>query len=72
MVYLAAPVEVLRARRTGRADRIEAEGDEFLGAVARAYDALAAERGWAVLDATADPDVVEAAVWDVVEHRVPA
>ena len=72
VVYLSAPVDVLSARRTGRADRIESEGDEFLSAVARAYDTLAAERGWAVIDATADPDGVEAAVWTAVERRVPA
>lgn len=72
VVYLAAPADVLRTRRTGRADRIEAEGDEFLGAVGRAYDVLAAARGWAVVDATADPDSVELAVWDAVERRVPA
>lgn len=72
VVYLSAPVDVLSARRTGRADRIESEGDEFLSAVARAYDTLAAERGWAVIDATADPDGVEAAVWVAVERRVPA
>ena len=40
--------------------------------VARAYDVLAAARGWAVVDATADPDVVEDAVWDAVERRVSA
>jgi dTMP kinase len=71
VVYLAAPVDVLRARRQERADRIEAEGDDFLVAVARAYDALAAEHGWSVVDASPDADAVEDAVWAAVERLVP-
>jgi len=54
---------VARARMGGRgvaADRLEAEGEDFFGAIAAAYDALAAadpER-WVVLDATQPPDVL--------------
>jgi dTMP kinase len=54
---------VARARMGGRgvaADRLEAEGEDFFGAIAAAYDALAAadpER-WVALDATQPPDVL--------------
>jgi dTMP kinase len=58
--------EVARARLGGRgevADRLEAEGDDFFGAIAEAYDALAAAEParWVVLDATLAPDVLLAA-----------
>ena len=68
VVLLSAPVEVLAARRRGPADRIEREGDAFLAAVAASYAELAAAHGWAVVDAAADPDAVERAVWAVVER----
>jgi len=67
VVLLAAPVAVLAARRRGPADRIEAEGDEFLAAVADAYDRLARDHGWCVVDAAPAPDAVERAVWAAVE-----
>jgi dTMP kinase len=70
VVYLQAPVAVLAARRRGPVDRIEGEGDGFLAAVAAAYDRLAARHGWAVVDATADPDTVERSVWAAVESAV--
>jgi dTMP kinase len=70
VVYLAAPVEVLAARRRGPADRIEGEGESFLAAVVAAYDRLAARHGWAVVDATPEPDAVERAVWEVVEQEL--
>jgi len=67
VVYLAAPVAVLAERRRGPADRIEAEGAEFLAAVGAAFDALARDHGWTVVDAAADVDAVERAVWTAVE-----
>lgn len=70
VVYLAAPVEVLAARRRGPADRIEGEGDEFLASVAAAYDELARTQGWAVVDGAPEADVVEKAVWAVVEREL--
>lgn len=66
VVYLAAPVAVLAARRRGPADRIEREGDTFLAAVVDAYDAIAVAEGWAVVDATRPPDAVAEAVWTAV------
>lgn len=66
VVHLAAPVAVLAQRRQGPADRIEGEGDAFLGAVVDAYDAIAAAEGWTVVDATRTPDQVGQAVWAAV------
>jgi dTMP kinase len=68
VVYLSAPAGVLAARRHGPADRIEGAGQEFLDAVADAYDRLAAALGWTVVDATPDADEVERAVWDAVQR----
>lgn len=70
VVYLQAPVEVLATRRRGPADRIEGEGESFLASVVRAYDTLAADLGWAVVDGTPDADAVERAVWTVVEQEL--
>lgn len=70
VVYLAAPIATLRARRGGLGDRFEREGEGFVAAVARAYDQLAAELGWVVVDATPDEDAVEAAVWAAVERAL--
>ena len=70
VVYLAAPVAVLAGRRRGPADRIEAEGDAFLASVVAAYDAIAADRGWAVVDATGSPAEVADAVWAAVVAAV--
>jgi dTMP kinase len=49
--------------RGGSADRLEAEGDDFFGAIAEAYDALAAAEParWVVLDATLPADTLLAA-----------
>lgn len=70
VVYLQAPVADLAARRRGPVDRIEGEGEAFLAAVVSAYDAIAADLGWAVVDATPGPDAVAAAVWAVVEREL--
>jgi dTMP kinase len=68
VVYLTAPVDVLRARQKVHRDRIESEGDGFLEAVSAAYDQLASAFGWSVIDATAAPDEVEVLVWRAVER----
>jgi dTMP kinase len=70
VVYLTAPVDVLRARQKAHRDRIESEGDDFLETVSAAYDELARALGWCVVDATPEPDVVEACVWSSVERLV--
>jgi dTMP kinase len=66
VVYLTAPLDVLRARQKAHRDRIESEGDGFLEAVSAAYDELARTFGWCVVDATPEPDAVEASVWGAV------
>jgi dTMP kinase len=63
VVYLTAPIEVLRARQKPHRDRIESEGDGFLETVSGAYDELARTLGWRVVDATPEPDEVEEQVW---------
>ena len=70
VVYLDAPVEVLRARQKAHRDRIESEGDGFLEAVSAAYDELARRLGWCVVDATPEPDEVEERVWRSIEVLV--
>jgi dTMP kinase len=70
VVYLRAPVDVLVARRHGPIDRIEAQGVDFARAVTAAYDHLAVELDWAVVDGTPDPDTVEEAVWAEVDSRL--
>jgi dTMP kinase len=52
VVYLTAPLDVLRARQKAHRDRIESEGDGFLEAVSAAYDELARTLGWCGVDAT--------------------
>jgi dTMP kinase len=70
VVYLDAPVEVLRARQKAHRDRIESEGDDFLEAVSAAYDELARRLGWCVVDATPEPDEVEERVWRSIEGLI--
>ena len=72
VVYLTAPLDVLRSRQKAQRDRIESEGGGFLESVSAAYDALARRFGWCVVDATAEPDVVEGRVWRAVEQLVDA
>ena len=72
VVYLAAPLDVLRARQKSHRDRIESEGDGFLEAVSTAYDELADALGWCVVDATPAPDAVEEQVWNAVAALVDA
>jgi len=70
VVYLTAPVGVLRARQKAHRDRIESEGDGFVEVVSAAYDELAHALGWCVVDATPEPDAVEDAVWRAVAPLV--
>jgi dTMP kinase len=63
---------VARARMGGRGevvDRLEAEGDDFFGAIAAAYDAFAAAdpKRWVVLDATLAPEVLLADALEALE-----
>ncbi len=56
-----------------RLDRIESAGEAFHRAVEAAYDDLAVvEPHWVVVDGSASPEEVEAAVWNVVRERLGA
>jgi dTMP kinase len=57
---------VAESRRTGDADRLEAEGGEFHARVRSAYRELAATQGWTIVAADGSVDEVEAAVRAVV------
>lgn len=61
-LWLALPLaDSLRRRGARRADRIEASGEAFLQRVADGFAALAQERGWRRVEATAAPEQVAAA-----------
>jgi dTMP kinase len=61
-LWLELPLAESLRRRGGRApDRIEAGGQAFLERVAAGFASLAAERGWARIDAGAGPEAVSAA-----------
>ena len=58
-LWLELPVaESLRRRRGEVADRIEAEGQAFLGRVGEGFAELARQRGWVRVDASAAPEAV--------------
>ncbi len=76
-VLLDLPVALARQRTQRAADRIENLGDDFFERVRGGYLSLAAAQAdrWEVVDATVDPDTVEARIsggdqspaWSVVE-----
>ena len=58
-LWLDLPLKASIARRGDRAeDRIEAEGQAFLGRVANGFRVLAAERGWIGIPADLSPEEV--------------
>ena len=62
-LWLDLSLEASIARRGQRsADRIEAEGQAFLGRVAHGFRALAAERGWVTIPAALSPEEVHKAI----------
>ena len=70
VVVLDLAPEAARARLGLRRDRMEGENDAFALAVHEAYRDLAASRGWSVVDAAPDVDVVSAAIWAAVEEHL--
>ena len=62
-----------RSQRDGSSDRIEAEGDEFLGRVQRGYAQLAreSERASIAVDSAPDVDTVGARIKEEVTSRWP-
>jgi dTMP kinase len=71
-VLLTVPIDAARARvADGALDRIESAGAAFHARVTEAYAALAAgDPTWVVVDGSAGPDEVEAAVWDALRGRL--
>jgi len=70
--YCRCPPEVAARRRSGRGeDRIEGRGLEYLRRVHDGYERLAEEGRLRVFDGTAEPDVLEADIWDAVRPLVP-
>ena len=67
VIVLDVPEATARERAGSSPDRLEAEGNAFHAAVLAAYRALAAERGWAVVDGVGDVETVAARVWARVE-----
>jgi dTMP kinase len=67
VIVLDVPEAQARTRRGPTLDRLEAEGGGFHRAVAEAYRTLAHAEGWALVDGTGDPDVVESRVLAAVE-----
>jgi thymidylate kinase len=58
------------SRRETPGDRVERAGAEFHAAVRDAYRTLASDRGWVVLDGSAEEAVVAAQAWELVEARL--
>jgi dTMP kinase len=73
VVLLDVPREVAVTRSGRRPDRLEAAGEAFHDRVQRGYRALAAADAtrWVVVDGTAPPGDVAAAVWGAVTTRLP-
>ena len=70
VVVLDVDEAVATSRRARPGDRLERAGAEFHAAVRDAYRTLAADRGWVVLDGSADEQIVGARVWELVEARL--
>jgi dTMP kinase len=72
VVVLDVDEAVATSRRAAPGDRLERAGAEFHAAVRDAYRTLAADRGWVVLDGSADEQIVGEQVWELVEPRLEA
>jgi dTMP kinase len=71
-VLLDLPVALARQRTQRAADRIENLGDDFFERVRGGYLSLAAAQAdrWEVVDATVDPDTVEARISAAIRARL--
>jgi dTMP kinase len=63
VIVLDLPEDAAALRYPDAPDRMEREGSEFHAAVRDAYRALAAERGWIVVDAGRSVEEVAHSVW---------
>jgi dTMP kinase len=71
VVVLDVPDDIAEERVAIVRDRLERAGGDFHARVRAAYRELAAERGWCVVDGSAEPDDVELHVREAVEHVLP-
>lgn len=71
VIVLDVDAATARGRVPQATDRLEAAGDAFHDAVRAAYRDLAGTFGWGLIDGTADPDAVAAAVWAAVVAAIP-
>jgi dTMP kinase len=73
VILLEVPLSVSRQRTGGPRDRLEGAGADFHRRVHDGFleQATFDSERWAVIDGTQTPDVVAAAVWDVVSIRFP-
>lgn len=71
VVVLDMPDDMAEERVAIVRDRLERAGGDFHARVRAAYRELAAERGWCVVDGSAEPDDVELHVREAVEHVLP-
>ena len=70
VVVLDLSPQAARNRLGVQRDRLEGENDAFALAVHEAYRDLARARGWALIDAANDPEVVARDVWALVQDRL--
>ena len=71
VIVLDLPDDDAEARVAAERDRFERAGGAFHGRVREAYRRLAAERGWALVDASGTPDAVAERVLAAVASRIP-
>jgi len=70
VIVLDLPDEIAEARVSAERDRFERAGSRFHGTVRDAYRRLAAERGWALVDASGAPEAVAERVLAAVASHI--
>jgi dTMP kinase len=70
LVIVLDVTDAVAAQRGQPGDRLERAGAEFHATVRQAYRDLAADRGWALVDAARSIDDVAEAVWKLVANRL--
>jgi thymidylate kinase len=70
VIVLDLPDEIAEARVSAERDRFERAGRGFHGTVRDAYRRLAAERGWALVDASGTPEAVAERVLAAVASHI--
>jgi dTMP kinase len=70
VIVLDLPDDLAEARVSAQRDRFERAGDGFHGTVREAYRRLAAERDWALVDASGTPEAVAERVRAAVASHI--